>query len=366
MAPYQEIVASLKAEWAPDKRVARFAPTIVWNEEKDCVILSGTTNLPGAAAQLRTRLQAADLCFTDSLQQLPVSHFGADTLGLVKVSVANLRSQPKHSAELATQALMGMPLIVYDQQDNWYLVQTPDGYLAWLDVGAFVRMDQAGLDEFMAGRLGVVATPLAQVMDQPVRGKAIRDLSMGNILQLAEQSGGMTRVVLPDGASGYFASDAVIAFEDWQSKQTNLQISQLAQSFYGAPYLWGGTSAKGMDCSGFTKMAYWMNGFVIPRDASQQVHAGTEVPIDDDLSQLAPQDLLFFGTLREDGSQRVTHVGIYLGDGRFVHSGADNGFIMEQSLFPGTKDYADHRRKSLLRVKRLSVGSPGVKAFRRE
>jgi cell wall-associated NlpC family hydrolase len=137
-------------------------------------------------------------------------------------------------------------------------------------------------------------------------------------------------------------------------------LLSVAGDLAGRPYLWGGTSANALDCSGFTKTAYYMNGFVTPRDASQQVHAGTEVELTPNFGNLLPGDLLFFGRLRDDGSEKITHVGFYTGNGRFLHSGADNGRIMEQSFMPEDPDYAPHRLESLMRARRLSPGTSGV------
>jgi cell wall-associated NlpC family hydrolase len=107
-------------------------------------------------------------------------------------------------------------------------------------------------------------------------------------------------------------------------------------------------------------MSYYLNGYVIPRDASQQVHAGEEVPLTEDFGNLKPGDQLFFGGYREDGSEKITHTGFYLGNGRFLHAGADNGRIMENSLLPGAEDFAEHRLNSLLRARRLRAGNAGV------
>ena len=114
-------------------------------------------------------------------------------------------------------------------------------------------------------------------------------------------------------------------FSSWLS---NLEITQeniekVAKTFEGFPYLWGGTSSKGMDCSGFTKMVYFTNGFIIPRDASQQINAGKSVDENLDFSDLQKGDLLFFGTkATSEKKQRVVHVGIWLGNDKmeFIHS----------------------------------------------
>src|SRR5699024_4878699 len=94
-----------------------------------------------------------------------------------------------------------------------------------------------------------------------------------------------------------------------------------AKTMTGAPYLWGGTSTKGMDCSGFTKTIFFMNGWVIPRDASQQVHAGESIDTSEGFDNLRPGDLLFFGRpATETSPQRVVHVGMWIGNNEFIHS----------------------------------------------
>lgn len=358
---FQFKLDSLQAAFAADKRIARFQIGLEPLGNSSCFILKGQTNLASAAAALRQLADNSSLCIQDSIVRLPLPNLGKDTLGIVKVSVANLRSQPGHSSELATQALLGTPLKVFDRQGDWFLVQTPDYYLAWLEAGAFCRLDFAAMQTYYQGALAVVNTPLTALYASPTDRQIVRDLTMGNIvLKLAKQDD-LQQLQLPDGEKGWLEAKHLLDFEAQLQASEQLQLAVYAKDFYGAPYLWGGTSAKGLDCSGFTKMIYWRNGFVIPRDASQQVHAGREVPISAELAEAEAGDLLFFGKLREDGSQRINHVGLYLGDGRFVHSGADNGFITEESLLPASPNFAPHRRASLLRIKRLSKDSKDVR-----
>lgn len=362
---HASLIDSLSKIYAPDKRVAHFQPSIERASEGDCFVLRGSSNQAAASSTLRGILAAKLACWKDSLRQLPVAHLGEDTLGIVNVSVANLRAAPSHSAELATQALLGTPLVIYDQQADWFLVQTPDQYLAWLEAGAFVRTDDTTLLNYLEADLAIVQSTSTRLLSRPnsqMKDTAliVRDLTQGNLVKKGPAQGEWQSVVLPDGVLGWLPKADLLPYEEWLGRQSKLQLPDRAIPFYGLPYLWGGTSAKGMDCSGFTKMTYWMNGFVIPRDASQQVHAGEEVPITPQLEALAVGDLLFFGNLRADGSQRITHVGLYLGQGRFVHSGADNGYIKEESLWPDSPSFAAHRRETLLRVKRLAAASNGV------
>ena len=97
-------------------------------------------------------------------------------------------------------------------------------------------------------------------------------------------------------------------------------LVKTSKRLMGVPYLWGGTSFKGIDCSGFTKTVYFLNGIVLPRDASQQVSVGETIDKSSNWSELKAGDLLFFGEKREDGSERVVHVAMWLGNGEYIHA----------------------------------------------
>ena len=91
------------------------------------------------------------------------------------------------------------------------------------------------------------------------------------------------------------------------------EITSLACSFVGTPYMWGGNSIKHFDCSGLVKFCYFMNGIILPRNGSQQIKTGQSVKD----GEWQPGDLLFFGSKKP---LKVTHVALYIGDGKIVHS----------------------------------------------
>ena len=118
----------------------------------------------------------------------------------------------------------------------------------------------------------------------------------------------------------------------------------------GVPYLWGGTSFKGVDCSGFTKTVYFLNGILLPRDASQQVMIGETIDKNGNWGNLKEGDLLFFGEKREDGSERVVHVGMWIGNNEFIHA---SDKVRIGSMNPSESNYDEYNSKRYLRAKRI-------------
>ncbi|EPR71586.1 C40 family peptidase [Cyclobacterium qasimii] len=343
----EAIISEIKEIHAPDKRVALF--DIQWKEDQ----LSGETNLPAAYDELLQRLISSNISFTDSIQLLPNPALGTKTLALVTNSVANIRSAPKHSAELATQALMGTPLNVLKAEGNWYLVQTPDKYLSWVDAAAIVLVDQNTMDEWLTKEKIVVTEMISTIYENAKFDQIVSDITAGNVLELVGYENGNYQVQLPDQRTGVIQGDHAITYEVWKnSRETNdSNLIQTAKKMMGAPYLWGGTSPKGIDCSGFTKTIYFLNGMVIPRDASQQINEGELIDNDKNWDNLQVGDLLFFGVpATETSKERVVHVGMWIGDGKFIHS---RGRVRISSFDPEDEHFDAPELARYLRTKRI-------------
>jgi len=348
---------ALAVGYAPDKRTDRVEITRAGDT------LRGYTTRGEVMDSLQVVVAQFPYLIND-VRLLPDTVVGAQRCGIINVAVANLRSNPGHSQELATQALLGTPIQILDKRNGWYLVRTPDRYIAWLEPGAFVAMTSEEAREWLGDDIRLFVGSAGKLRSEPGAGRILSTLVPGGIVRYLPETtaDGYHRVQLPDGVAGWVPAKAIMRAPEWwepEAYSSDLLLN-VARSLAGRPYLWGGTSPNGMDCSGFTKMSYYLNGFVVPRDASQQVRAGEDVQITDNFEFLLPGDQLFFGSYREDGSEKITHTGFYLGDGRFLHAGADNGRIMENSLLPGEEDFAAHRLNSLLRARRLRAGNEGV------
>jgi hypothetical protein len=191
-----------------------------------------------------------------------------------------------------------------------------------------------------------------------VNSQHVSDLVAGNLLRLIGEEGNFYKVNYPDGREAFIKKDEAKLFDNWYKDihPTGETILNTAYRFIGIPYLWGGTSTKGMDCSGFTKTVYFLNGIILSRDASQQVNTGQLVDTKDGWQNLQPGDLLFFGTkAKENRKERITHVAIYIGDGDFIHS---SGRVRINSLNKNKSYYSNYRDNMFIRAKRIltSVG----------
>jgi len=343
-------IEAIRQQFAPDKRTALF------QVEPHGNVLSGETNMPAAKAALLERLQAAHISFTDSIQVLPASGLEGKHQAIITISVANLRTRPTHSAELASQATLGTPVQVWKENDGWYLVQTPDKYLAWVDAGGIALMDNNRFSDWQNSEKLIYTHPYGFAYATPdAAGATISDLVYGDVLVLKNQTDEFYEVAFPDGRAAYVPVAEATAYEVWAASRrpTENNLVQTSKRLMGVPYLWGGTSFKGVDCSGFTKTVYFMNGLVLPRDASQQVHAGELVDTSEGWERMRPGDLLFFGVPAKDGKpERVVHVGMWIGENQeFIHS---SGRVRISSMNPDAPNYDAYNLNRFLRAKRIS------------
>lgn len=324
-AEVAQLTDSLKRIYAPDKRVALFEVDYSFSDKN--VMLRGVTTSAEAKAALLQGLAKANYKVMDCLQVLPdEAALEGKTYGIINVSVSNLRADPDFSSEMMTQGLLGMPVRVL-QHEGWYRIQTPDRYIAWVHRVGVHPVTKEELTAWNEAEKIVVTSHYGFVYSQPdVHSQPVSDVVAGNRLKWEGSKGAFYKVTYPDGRKGYLAKSVSMPEKKWRAglKQDVASIIRTAHTLMGVPYLWAGTSSKGLDCSGFIRTILFMHDMIIPRDASQQAYVGEHLDIAPDFGNLRPGDLIFFGRkATPERKERVVHVGLYLGQKRFIHSQGD-------------------------------------------
>lgn len=346
------LLSEARSQLAPDRTTTVF--------DVRAVVESGRLFLTGEVqdAELRSRLidffrKNSAMTVEDSLTTLPDESVGDHVYGVVNVSVANLRVKPGHAQEMATQVLLGTPLKLLKRKGGWLYVQTPEDYLGWTD-DMITVLNQEGFDAWAARPKVIVTTTSGFTRVTNARGAAIvSDIVAGDILALVATGGDHFNVEYPDGRTATLSKEDGRQYDRWvsEAKDTPERILQTARLFMGVPYLWGGTSAKALDCSGFTKTVFYLNGVLLPRDAGQQARIGQPIELDRTFRNLLPGDLVFFGSRGiGDKPDRVTHVGIYIADKQFIH---ESGDVRVNSFDPSAANYSEYRTNSLLSARRI-------------
>ncbi len=348
----------LKQRIAADKRTA------VWDvkasQQGGKWVLSGIVGTrTQKQAILATMLKNGYSRYTDKITVLEDGIPAARKWALVKLSIATLRTEPKHSAEIATQGIMGAPVKVLQKCDDWYRVQMADDYIAYVPESSLAFKTEAQMKTWRKARRLIVTAYDSRLVTVPMGDETVSDLVMGNILEYKAAQGKWIKVATPDGRVGWVEAADVADLAQWsQQGFSAAQIEKTARRMMGSGYLWGGTSTKVTDCSGLSKVCYLSNGIILQRDASQQALTGKIMKRGTDWRQYETGDLLFFGN---EKTGRVTHVGIYLRDGKYIHC---SGQVKINSLIPTASDYPYlYSPLSASRIKGM-VGTRGIYALK--
>lgn len=297
---------------------------------------------------ITTFIVLLNLAFSISVRASELSGTDGGGYALVNVSVCNVRGEGRFTSGMETQALLGTPVRVLDF-NGWYHIQTPDEYTGWVHRMVITPVSEEQLSDWNAAEKVVVTALFGQTYERPDESsQSVSDVVAGDRLKLTGSHGKFYRVEYPDGRVAYLKKQLAAQESVWRRSVSHdaKDIVKTARSMMGVPYLWAGMSPKGMDCSGFVRTVMFMHDVILPRDAWQQALVGDRIEIAPDFSNLQAADLVFFGTRGENGARdKVSHVGIYLGNGRFIHSLGD---VHVSSFLPGDSCYDEFNTRRLL------------------
>lgn len=347
------IVERVRAQFASDARQSVYEVKAYYDSD-GALVFGGNVSDSLSRNEIVRAADEQQLSYKNDIKVMPY-----DDWAQVRIPVASLRTQPRHAAEMATQAVLGTPLRVLDRSDDWWRVQTPDGYIAWVPSSSLVAKSDAEMAQwrkakrFIVGDFWQIRAYNSPTTKSP--RDVITDLVNGCIVTAPELKieNGRIGVELPDGRYGYVDYHTLMPIEQWAGQKFNAdRILDVAYSMEGTPYLWGGTSTKAIDCSGLAKVSYFANGIILMRDASQQARTGYRME-PSQWPNFQAGDLLFFGNPK---TGKVTHVAIYDSEGNYVHS---SGRVKRNSVDPESPSYLNTPFLHAVRINGMEE-TPGI------
>ena len=241
------------------------------------------------------------------------------THAVVSLAALDVRRRPQHAAELTSQLLLGEVVRVLGTRPGgqWWRVEGhADGYRGWVRGWGLVRVPAVRARSWQAKAAARVAVAVADVRSGPGRGALVSPLFLNSRVIAGRRRGGHRRVELPDGRRGWLPVASVAC------RGEKPALLERILSLLGVPYHWGGRTALGFDCSGFTQQVLAEQGVSLPRDAAHQLRASRRLSSGEEPE---PGDLIFFAAAESPPG----HVGIGLGGGYYAHC---RGMVMISSL----------------------------------
>jgi hypothetical protein len=252
--------------------------------------------------------------------------------GFTKLSIIPVRAENKEQSEMVTQLLFGDIFTVLSEKKNWLEIQIEsDQYLGWIDKTMFFEISETQFNAIKHSPLKINKNLVCYLHSEEenihlVRGSSFYQIENHQILI---------------GEKNY----KIEHFDTVSGENIRKEIIETAKSYLSTPYLWGGKTPFGIDCSGFSQMVYKINSISIPRDASQQVDLGVSRNFIDEAS---PGDLAFFDN--EEGN--VIHVGIIMEGRKIIHASGEVRIdrLDHQGIFNVDKKIYTHKLRVIQNI----------------
>ncbi len=274
---------------------------------------------------------------------------------VISIGVADVRREPDPTSELVTQALMNAIAIPDEDRGDWIHTKLVD-YQGWVSMDAlgepvakgFTRIgEQCGTP---LGLVAVINTTHTPLYVQETGDEVLDIVYLSTVLPLLDATPQeRIQVALPDERTGWLTRKDIAI----QQRETVFPLQPVsvttsyARTFLGVPYLWGGTSWRGIDCSGFVQLCYRMGGYMLPRDADVQYDSLSKSVT---LAEMREGDLIFFG------KERITHVGLALNEKEYIHAeGQAYNCVIINSFEPSDAHFNSRLLNLVYALKRVAV-----------
>lgn len=272
---------------------------------------------------------------------------------IVQRAVTDVRRQPGRLNERVSQALIGESARILSETDGWKLVRLDrDGYIGWVQRGDLLALPDNEISAYQDSAEVLILAELAQVFDEPsLTHRPAGRLPFGTAFPAAGRAEGWTALRLPDGRTAWARNlDLLPLNQRPQPDAAGIEYTlELMRGFLTVPYLWGGRSPYGFDCSGYAGTFWGFMGISLRRDADQQFADGEVIH-----AAPRPGDLLFFGGEDDPHNREITHVAISLGGDEIIHANATANGVSYNSLNPDSRLYRQWLRDHLAGVRRYA------------
>ena len=254
---------------------------------------------------------------------------------VISTAVAPIHKEPEFISEMVTQGLMWESVTIVEDQDDWQRVQMDDGYEGWIH-NFYLTKSVADITNSLTITNRYAPVSLQRGKDESV----LAMLSFGTIVPVLEKTSGYSKIQLINSNAGF-----ILPQENVTYRKRDI-IIKLAKSLLTVPYLWGGKSSFGYDCSGFVQMVLKTAGISIARDTGEQIK--TEGLEEISIHEVQRGDLIFFSE-----NNRINHVAFSLGNSKIIHCSGEvkiESLIEGESGFSSTLSQLDHTAVSISKM----------------
>ncbi len=256
-------------------------------------------------------------------------------------NLVDLRAQSDFHSERVSQLFFAELVRVGESKAGFVRVYQADGYTGWVDGRFLSCIDRTAYEEYGKRVNGFISAATARLFDDR-KGRNVPPyfLFYGTKLYVKKRDSRFARILLPDGGRVFVKPRTITPIHRGKSPVTGSRIVAEAKRFLGVPYLWGGITVTGFDCSGLVRTVYSRFGFALPRDTKDQIMVGEKV----ERESIKSGDLVFFRR----------HVGLAIGNRRIIHASHGGGGVRINALVKGLPEYREDLDRDFLQARRVT------------